>query len=302
MDRLVAIIVLAPSTQFVSKHTNLSHCVRSAMKLYIYHGLDGEIVPKDVTHVIVDSNVTVIKKRAFSNCIHLVSLIMVDNVKIIELGAFSYCRALRFIRLSKTLEYIGRCAFFRCDSLEALFLPSTVKSIDYRAFMYYQSLRLIILPNNIDNGKVGMHIITNTTAVYQIAEASGVEYDDEDNADESNRQVNEWLIHHMDQVPFNKPFYDSSVTTKHINDYLAENGTEAALAIDTYHAMTPLHMLSMNPHAPADTIAALLDVDVEVAFCLDNQGKMSMDYAREYNVGGLVGIVNGLCNHRHAAD
>ena len=177
MDRLVAIIVLAPSTQFVSKHTNLSHCVRSAMKLYIYHGLDGEIVPKDVTHVIVDSNVTVIKKRAFSNCIHLVSLIMVDNVKIIELGAFSYCRALRFIRLSKTLEYIGRCAFFRCDSLEALFLPSTVKSIDYRAFMYYQSLRLIILPNNIDNGKVGMHIITNTTAVYQIAEASGVEYD-----------------------------------------------------------------------------------------------------------------------------
>ena len=66
--------------------------------------------------------------------------------------------------------------------------------------------------------------------------------------------------------------------------------------------MPPLHMLSMNLHAPADAIAALLDVNMEVAFCLDNQGKMSMDYARDYNVGGLVGIVNGLCNHRHAAD
>ena len=64
---------------------------------------------------------------------------------------------------------------------------------------------------------------------------------------------------------------------------------------------TPLHMLSMNPHALADTIAALLDVNVEVAFRLDNQGKMSMDYARDYNVGGLVAMVNGLCNYRHAA-
>ena len=65
--------------------------------------------------------------------------------------------------------------------------------------------------------------------------------------------------------------------------------------------MTPLHMLTMNPHAPAETIAALLNVNMEVAFCVDSQGKMSLDYARDYNVGGLVGMINGLCNHRHAA-
>ena len=38
------------------------------MKLYLYQGLDGEEVPKDVTHVIVDETVTVIKQCAFCEC------------------------------------------------------------------------------------------------------------------------------------------------------------------------------------------------------------------------------------------
>jgi len=279
------------------------------MKLYIYRGLDGERVPKDATHVIVDNSVTVIKRKAFRGCRNIVSVIMDDSVKRIEEYAFYNCFALLYIQLSKILEYIGQYAFHGCRSLEALFLPSTVKSIGQCAFESCRSMRLLILPNDIDLSKVGKWIITNT-AVYQIAEASGVEYVHENNfpitSDESSRRVNEWLFHHMDGVmddaPFHRLCYNSSIKTKHINDYLAENGTDAAFTIDPYHAMTPLHMLSMNLHATADTIAALLDVNMEAAFCLDNQGKMSMDYARDYNVDGLVGIVNGLCNHRHAAD
>ena len=65
--------------------------------------------------------------------------------------------------------------------------------------------------------------------------------------------------------------------------------------------MTPMHMLSINPHTPSDAIAALLNINMEVAFHFDNRGKMSLDYARDYNIGGLVGIINGLCNHRNAA-
>eukprot|EP00554_Chaetoceros_debilis_P012065 CAMPEP_0194119548 /NCGR_PEP_ID=MMETSP0150-20130528/39903_1 /TAXON_ID=122233 /ORGANISM="Chaetoceros debilis, Strain MM31A-1" /LENGTH=42 /DNA_ID= /DNA_START= /DNA_END= /DNA_ORIENTATION= len=37
------------------------------MILHIYHGLDNEEVPEDVTHVIVDSSVTVIKENAFDS-------------------------------------------------------------------------------------------------------------------------------------------------------------------------------------------------------------------------------------------
>ena len=293
MDRLVAIIVPAPFTQFVSKHTNLSHCVRSAMKLYLYRGLDNEKVPKDVTHVIVDNSVTAIKRGAFSKCELLLSLIMGDNVKRIEDWAFWRCIALRFVRLSKTLEYIGIHAFRVCESLEALYLPSTVTSIGKYAFSFCRSMRLLVLPHDINVSNVGEQII-HKAGIQQIARAARVVLYDYNNF-RSNRRVNEWLIHHMDDSPFHKLCYDSSVTTRQINDYLHERGNDAALVIDTIHGKTPLHMLSMNPHAPADAIAALLDVNMEVAFCLDNQGKMSMDYARDYNVGGLVGIVNGLC-------
>ena len=272
------------------------------MILHIYHGLDNEEVPEDVTHVIVDSSVTVIKENAFDAWEMLVSVIMGDNVKIIEMSAFRYCHVLRSIRLSKTLEHIGVYAFFLCESLEALFLPSTVKSIEYRAFVYCQSLRLMILPNDIDLSNVGDEI-TSGTGIFHIAGTVGVSYEDENGhiTDESSRQVNEWLFHHMDEAPFHKLCYISSITTKLINDYLTENGTDAALAIDPYLDMTPLHMLSMNPHAPADTIAALLNVNFEVAFRVDNQGKTSLDRARDCDVGGLVGMVNGICNHRHAA-
>jgi hypothetical protein len=173
------------------------------------------------------------------------------------------------------------------------------------AFYGCRSLKLLILPNDIDINNVGKGIIY-LTAIEQIAKATGVAYEFNEYqgyhamTNESSRRVKEWLYHHMDEAPFHKLCYDSSITTKHINDFLTENGNDAALAIDPYHGMTPLHMLSMNPHAPAVTISALLDVNMEAAFRLDNQRKVSLDYAREYNVGGLVAMVNGLCNHRHA--
>eukprot|EP00554_Chaetoceros_debilis_P009836 CAMPEP_0194105466 /NCGR_PEP_ID=MMETSP0150-20130528/5666_1 /TAXON_ID=122233 /ORGANISM="Chaetoceros debilis, Strain MM31A-1" /LENGTH=280 /DNA_ID=CAMNT_0038793347 /DNA_START=311 /DNA_END=1153 /DNA_ORIENTATION=+ len=272
------------------------------MKLYFYQGLDDEIVPRDVTHAIIDDKVTAIKRRTFYSCHHLVSIIMGDNVNRIKKYAFYNCYALRYIRLSKTLEFIEEYAFVNSDSVEAVFLPSTGKEIEEGVFMHCRSLRLLILPNDIDLSNVGVDIISNT-GVCHIAEASGVayEYDGWDDAtDESNRRVNEWLIHHMDTSPFHKLCYNSSVTTKQINDYLTDHGDDSALTIDAIHGMTPLHMLSMNPHAPADAAAVLLNVNMEVAFRMDNQGKTPIDYARDYNVGGLIVMIGSLCNHRHS--
>ncbi len=60
-------------------------------------------------------------------------------------------------------------------------------------------------------------------------------------------------------------------------------------------------MLSMNPYAPSETIAALLNVNVEFAFRLDYKEKMSLDYARDYNVGGLIGMINGQCNYKNSS-
>jgi len=319
------------------------------MRLHYYHGLDDEKVPKDVTHVIVDDSVTVIKKRAFYDCKHLVSFIMGDNVKRIEEAAFQrciallyirlskmleyiekfafegcellvslimgdnvkgiedwafwYCRALRFIRLSKTLEYIGLGAFCRCESLEALFLPSTVKDIGDHAFYDCRSLRLMILPNDINLDYVGNGIV-HRTAINQIAETVGVAYaiiECEGVTDESNHHINEWLYHHMDEWPFHKLCCDPSATTKHINDYIHEHGNDAAYAIDTTHSMTPLHVLSMNPHAPSDAIASLLHSNIQADIWEDTEQKTPLDYARDHNVGGLVEMINGLCSHRNSS-
>eukprot|EP01083_Nonionella_stella_P160965 526689_1 len=97
------------------------------MRLYIYKGLDEEEVPKDVTHVIVDDSIIIIKERTFEDiCPHLVSIIMGDNVKRIETKAFLIAVILLSCP-STRLEYIGYRAFWGYSLLEALFLPSSVK-------------------------------------------------------------------------------------------------------------------------------------------------------------------------------
>ena len=128
-----------------------------------------------------------------------------------------------------------------------------------------------ILPNGIALSSVGEQIIINT-AIYQIAAAAGNAYDGGHTIyeDESSLQVNEWLIHHMDDSPFHKLCHSPSITTRMINNYLDENGKDSTLQIDPIHAMTALHMLTMNPYAPADTISSLLDCNMEEVFFLDN--------------------------------
>jgi len=268
------------------------------MKLYIYQGLDNERVPKDVTHVIVDNSVAIIKAKAFMNCTQLVSVIMGDHVKIIEMFAFFGCCVLRFIRFSKTLAYIGNLGFWGCESLEVLFLPSTVRSIEYEAFVHCQSLRLLILPNGIDLSNVGFRIIGGT-AIEKIARAAGAEYEWKRGAltDESNRRVNEWLIHHMDESPFHKLCYTSSITTKQISNYLDEDVSNSALQSDPVRGMTPLHLLTINPDAPADSIAALFESNRDAVFCLDNDLNTPLDYARDYNAAGLLAMIASLCIH-----
>lgn len=289
----------------INQANTLLYCVQRTMRRYIYQGLDKEIIPWDVSHVVVDEGVTVIKECAFetSTGSHIVSVIMGDNVKRIEESAFCCCYALRFIRLSKTLEYIGECSFSFCESLEALFLPSAVTYIDIKAFNGCHSLILLTLPNDIDLDNNG---IVYDTGIAQIAEFADVTYEmianDEDNlTDESNVRVNEWLIHYLDESPFHKLCCTSFVTTHQINNFLNEHENNSALQIDAIYGMTPLHMLSINPYGPADSIAALLASNMEAVFCSDNEDNTPLEYARDYNVGGLVAMIEVLCNHRNSS-
>eukprot|EP01083_Nonionella_stella_P099060 278600_1 len=196
------------------------HCITldtETMILHYYHGLDNdeEKVPKDVTHVIVDDSVTVIKecaffkckqlvsfimgdtgtcsvtvieKEAFFMCEQLVSITMGDSVKKIEEYAFERCEHLRFIRLSKTLEYIGRKAFYRCKSLEVLILPSTMEEIHDHLFSFCERLRILILPETIEYDNVGREIIAFSALDRIAQDVGGVHYDYLDVASTSQPQ------------------------------------------------------------------------------------------------------------------
>lgn len=280
------------------------------MKLHLYRGLENieENVPSDVTHIIVEETVTTINEFAFYQCSHLVSVIASDNLKRIESYAFMGCRALKIVRLSKILQYLGEGAFDRCVSLEALFLPSKIKSTGHSVFSHCRSLRCLILPNEVDISYTSCKGIIRGTAIQRIAAAAGVAYYGDpiqmhgfwSEESKSNHKVNKWLASYMDKLPLHKLCYKSSVTTDTINNYRNENGKQAALQIDPYHGMTPLHILAMNPFAPPETMSAIFESNVETAFYLDYRQNTPLDYARDYNVGGLVGMIAALCRHRNA--
>ena len=182
-----------------------------------------------------------------------------------------------------------------------LFLPSRVKSIERVAFAGCQLLRLLIPPYDTNQ-----QWIIDFTAIYQIVETAGVEYAgmvyaEEDGGDytdeDDSRRVNDWLFHHMDQAPFHKLCYDSSITTKQINNYINENGNASALAVDPHHGMTPLHIPSMNPHAPANAILALFKANIYVANVEDNRGNILLYYALHYNPTAFVRMHSYLCEN-----
>eukprot|EP01083_Nonionella_stella_P084398 233627_1 len=260
------------------------------MKLYYYRGL--EHAPLDVTHVIVDDSVTAIKDDAFyhgeDGNSNLVSVIMGDNVRRIGSCAFKVCCSLKFVRISKNLEHIGQRAFFNCYSLEVLILRPTVKSIGDFAFYLCSSLRVLILS---EVKIIGYGVVDFANAFRQIAyDIGGVPLI------ARSPEVRPWLIHHMDKFPLHKLCYRTDISAEKINDYLNVHGSHSADYQDNIHGMTPLHMLAANPHAPADTLAgSLLHANMDAVYVLDNSGNTPLDYAREYNVPGMLKLIEALC-------
>ena len=111
--------------------------------VFIYMGGD-QVVPRDVTHAIVDRSVDTITRRAFYNCRRLVSIEMHDDVKIIEVGAFESCFSVKRIKLLG-VRVIESSAFMDCRALEDVEFGNKLDKIGSDAFTR-TSLRSIKLP------------------------------------------------------------------------------------------------------------------------------------------------------------
>ena len=268
------------------------------IKRYHYNGHEDEKVPKDVTHVTIDESVEIIKQCTFFNWKYLCWVFMYDNVTTIEEQTFMGCGCLKFIRLSKTLKHIKCQAFEQCLGLEVIFLPNTIKTLGFSIFEYCRRLKMLQLPRNEEDFKTKQAIIAETKIEF-IAKNKGIKYREAEGYGDfytarSNRIVNKWLIHHMDDFPLHKICYSSSVTTEKINLYLNQHGHNSAQTKDTTYGMIPLHILSMNPYAETDTIKVLMTIKNETALYTDNDNMTPLDYATNFNFKALVKMMKIL--------
>jgi hypothetical protein len=131
---------------------------------FVYHGREGEDVPRDVIHVRVHPSVRVICTKAFLWRSWLISVELHDGLEVIEKGAFKECSSLRKILfppsvraikdfafyncLVLTTVEIGKWAFARCGLVRINITPS-VRAIKYRAFEGSSGLTTAILNDGL---------------------------------------------------------------------------------------------------------------------------------------------------------
>ena len=109
--------------------------------IFVYLGGE-QVVPDGVTHAIIDPSVNTVRRRAFTNRRHLISVIFHDGVEIVEQEAFDGCVSLPRIKLLGVRE-IGHNAFSGCAALSDVEFGGKLETIGKYAFHYCNSLRSI---------------------------------------------------------------------------------------------------------------------------------------------------------------
>ncbi len=110
---------------------------------FTYTGEEGEVVPRDATHVFVD--VTTIPARAFDRHRNIVEVICHDRVEKIEASAFFSCPSLKRV-IMPGVTVVGVRAFNNCEALTDVECGK-LEIIKRAAFEDCHSLRSINLPS-----------------------------------------------------------------------------------------------------------------------------------------------------------
>ena len=83
---------------------------------YVYRGEEGEIIPREATHITVAKDVTVILEHAFIDNQKIVEIICHHKVEKIGERAFSFCRSLRRVVIPG-VKIVEKRAFENCHVL-----------------------------------------------------------------------------------------------------------------------------------------------------------------------------------------
>ena len=141
-----------------------------AAEHYVFTGRDGDVVPRDVTHVRIDKSLKVIPRRAFYCRRNIEEVVFDVSVETVEEYAFLGCRSLRRVIMPGVkvvsgnvlyecealadvecgeLEIIGIGAFGSCRSLRSINLPS-VKIVQHSAFDNCKALTDVKFGNKLE--------------------------------------------------------------------------------------------------------------------------------------------------------
>ena len=110
---------------------------------FVYTGEDGDAVPTDAKHVIIDSSVRVIPNKAFYGYTELEEVELMVGVQVIGERAFQGCVSLSRIELPEWLEEIENRAFYECRVLERVHFPTSLLSIGPQPLLYAGNLLVL---------------------------------------------------------------------------------------------------------------------------------------------------------------
>ncbi len=100
---------------------------------------------------VVDKDITVIGREAFSNCKNLESVEIPESVKYIETRAFSGCTSLKEVKMTNSLKDISLWAFEGCSAVRELTLPENImeQRLSGEAFKGWKRNQVIRAPKHL---------------------------------------------------------------------------------------------------------------------------------------------------------
>ena len=104
---------------------------------------------KELTSVILPSQLTIIENASFLCCDHLCSIVFPESLTSIGEEAFAWCERLSKIRLPISLTSIGKQAFYCCGSITDITLPESIGEIGNEAFNGCERLKTVSFPKGL---------------------------------------------------------------------------------------------------------------------------------------------------------
>ena len=209
---------------------------------------------KSLQSIHIPDSVTSIGKCAFCGCSSLQSVHIPDSVITIERSAFDGCSSLQSVHIPDDVTTIRSYAFCDCSSLQSVHIPNSVTTIEWCAFKYCSSLKSVYIPHTVTT--IDMRTFDYCTTLEK-RQTHHPNY---------HKDTVTWLRQRFNNLPLHRAChhygYNNTSSTSTLDNLctLMQENKQALTATDAM-GMTPLHILSCNPRATAETIQIIVEAE-----------------------------------------